>query len=286
MTAPEATSTSPENPVAPRASWREGLAVYLQRRVLIVLLLGFSSGLPLALSGATLLVWMRESGVDLGTIGLFALVGTPYTLKFLWAPLTDALHVPFFPPPFGRRRGGLVFSKLLLIVAILLLALTDPARSPLFVALGALSVAAMSSTQDIVVDAFRVESLPESEQAAGMASYVAAYRIGMLVSTAGALFLVTRFEVMGFGKNAAWTAGYIAMAGFVVIGMVTTLIATEPAKSDLAQADHAAHARENVVARVARTASTAFTEFLSRDAAVAVLVFVVLFKLTDALAGP
>ena len=85
-----------ETRAAPRASFRDSLAVYLQRRVLIVLLLGFSSGLPLALSGSTLLVWMRESGVDLGTIGLFALVGTPYTLKFLWAPLVDALHVPFF----------------------------------------------------------------------------------------------------------------------------------------------------------------------------------------------
>src|SRR5450432_27839 len=138
MTAPEATSATPEKPATPRAGFRESLAVYLQRRVLIVLLLGFSSGLPLALSGSTLLVWMRESGVDLGTIGLFALVGTPYTLKFLWAPLTDALHVPFFTRAFGRRRGWLVFSQLLLIVAILLLALTDPARSPLFVALGAL----------------------------------------------------------------------------------------------------------------------------------------------------
>ena len=165
--------------------------------MLIVLLLGFSSGLPLALSGSTLLVWMRESGVDLGTIGLFALVGTPYTLKFLWAPLVDALHVPFFTRAFGRRRGWLVFSQLLLIGAILLLALTDPARSPLFVALGALLVATMSSTQDIVVDAFRVESLPESEQAAGMASYVAAYRIGMLISTAGALFIVSGFEGTG-----------------------------------------------------------------------------------------
>src|SRR3954463_8010375 len=133
----------------PATSWREGLAVYLQPRVLIVLLLGFYSGLPLALSGSTLLVWMRESGVDLGTIGLFALVGTPYTLKFLWAPLVDALHVPLFTRAFGRRRGWLLFSQLLLIVAILLLALTDPARSPLFVALGALLVATMSSTQDI-----------------------------------------------------------------------------------------------------------------------------------------
>src|SRR5258707_3916448 len=165
------------------------------------MLLGFSSGLPLALSGSTLLVWMRESGVDLGTIGLFALVGTPYTLKFIWAPLVDALHVPFFTRTFGRRRGWLVFSQLLLIAAILLLALTDPARSPLFVALGALLVAAMSSTQDIVVDAFRVESLPESEQAAGMASYVAAYRIGMLVSTAGALFIVSAFESTGIARR-------------------------------------------------------------------------------------
>src|SRR5260221_13640249 len=153
-----------------RPSWFDAMAVYCKRRVLIVMFLGFSSGLPLALSGATLLVWMRESGVDLGTIGLFALVGTPYTLKFLWAPLVDALHVPFFARTFGRRRGWLVFSQLLLIGAILLLALTDPARSPPFVALGALLVAAMSSTQDIVVDAFRVESLPESERAAGMAS--------------------------------------------------------------------------------------------------------------------
>ena len=145
---------SPEaSPPQPATSWRDSLAVYLQPRVLIVLLLGFSSGLPLALSGSTLLVWMRESGVDLGTIGLFALVGTPYTLKFLWAPLVDALHVPLFTRAFGRRRGWLVFSQLLLIVAILLLALTDPARSPLFVALGALLVATMSSTQDIVVDA-------------------------------------------------------------------------------------------------------------------------------------
>src|SRR4029079_16897189 len=150
-------SSAPDAPLLPkpRASWREGFAVYLQRRVLIVLLLGFSSGLPLALSGATLWVWMRESGVELGTIGLFALVGTPYTLKFIWAPLVDALHVPFFTRDFARRRGWLEVSPPLQIGAILLLAVTDPARSPLFVALGALLVATMSSTQDIVVDAFR-----------------------------------------------------------------------------------------------------------------------------------
>src|SRR6476620_10945112 len=236
MTTPEAASTAPPASPAPRASWREGWAVYLQRRVLIVLLLGFSSGLPLALSGSTLLVWMSESGVDLGTIGLFALVGTPYTLKFLWAPLVDALHVPFFTRAFGRRRGWLLFSQLLLIGSILLLALTDPARSPLFVALGALLVAAMSSTQDIVVDAFRVESLPESEQAAGMASYVAAYRIGMLVSTAGALFVVSGYEGTGITRNAAWMWGYVVMAALVLIGTITALVATEPEQSARAEA--------------------------------------------------
>src|SRR6478735_10781606 len=156
MTAPDAAPTVSE--AASRASWRESMAVYLQPRVLIVMMLGFSSGLPLALSGSTLQIWMKESGIDLHDIGLFVLVGTPYTLKFLWAPLVDALHIPLLTRRFGRRRGWLVFSQLLLIAAILLLAMADPARSPLFVALGALLVATMSSTQDIVVDAFRVES--------------------------------------------------------------------------------------------------------------------------------
>src|SRR4051795_10971373 len=267
-------TSAPDAPLLPkpRASWREGFAVYLQRRVLIVLLLGFSSGLPLALSGSTLLVWMRESGVDLGTIGLFALVGTPYTLKFVWAPLVDALHVPFFTRAFGRRRGWLVCSQLLLIGAILLLALTDPARSPLFVALGALLVAAMSSTQDIVVDAFRVESLPESEQAAGMASYVAAYRIGMLVSTAGALFLVSAYEISGLPRTAAWMWGYVAMAALVLIGTATALAATEPAQSGLAEA---ATQTESAFMRIVHAAVGAFAEFLAGKDALAALAFVV-----------
>src|SRR6478735_10887415 len=235
MTAPDATSSAAGT--APATSWRDSLAVYLQPRVLIVLFLGFSSGLPLALSGSTLLVWMRESGVDLKTIGLFALVGTPYTLKFLWAPLVDAMHVPLFTRAFARRRGLLMFSQLLLIIAILLLALTDPARSPFYVALGALLVATMSSTQDIVVDAFRVESLSESEQAAGMASYVAAYRIGMLISTAGVLFLVSAFESTGIGRSSAWMWGYVVMAALVLIGTVTALAATEPGQSVRAEAE-------------------------------------------------
>jgi len=276
----------PEKSIAPAAlppaSWREGVAVYLQRRVLIVMMLGFSSGLPLALSGSTLLVWMRESGVDIGTIGLFALVGTPYTLKFLWAPVVDALHVPLFTRRFGRRRGWLVCSQLLLIAAILLLALTDPARSPPVVALGALLVAAMSSTQDIVVDAFRVESLPESEQAAGMASYVAAYRIGMLVSTAGALFMVSAFEATGIARSSAWMWGYVAMAALVLTGTATALAATEPEQSARAEA---ATSTETALARVMHTAIGAFSEFLAQKHALAALAFVVLYKTTDAFSG-
>jgi PAT family beta-lactamase induction signal transducer AmpG len=282
MTAPEVTSESTPEHAKRAPSWRESLAVYLQPRVLIVMLLGFSSGLPLALSGSTLQVWMRESGVDLGTIGLFALIGTPYTLKFLWAPLVDALHVPLFTRSFGRRRGWLLFSQLLLIVSIVLLALTDPARSPFAVALAALLVATASSTQDIVVDAFRVESLPESEQAAGMASYVAAYRIGMLVSTAGALFVVSGFESAGLMRTSAWMWGYVVMAALVVIGTITALAATEPAQSRDAEA---ATASETAFARVLRAAIGAFSEFLTRRDAFAALTFVVLFKFTDAFSG-
>ena len=279
MTAPEIVKQSGTRS---RASWGEAMAVYLQRRVLIVLFLGFSSGLPLALSGSTLLVWMRESGVDLGTIGLFALVGTPYTLKFLWAPLVDALHVPLLTRLLGRRRGWLVFAQLLLIAAILLLALTDPAKSPFYVALGALLVAAASATQDTVVDAFRVESLPENEQAAGMASYVAAYRVGMLVSTAGVLFLVSGFEATGLIKSSAWTSGYFAMAGMVLIGMIAALAATEPEQSRRAEE---ATSGESTIKRVTTAAVGAFTEFLSRKDVWAVLAFVVLYKFTDSFAG-
>jgi MFS transporter, PAT family, beta-lactamase induction signal transducer AmpG len=269
-----------------RPSIAEALAVYLQPRVLVVLFLGFSAGLPLALSGATLRVWLRESGIGLETIGLFALVGTPYTIKFLWAPVVDALDVPILARLLGRRRGWLVFSQLLLIAAIVLLAFCNPAAVVWYLPFGAaLLVATASATQDIVIDAFRIESLPESEQAAGMASYVAAYRIGMLVSTAGALFLVSGIEGLGVGRGAAWTWGYVAMAGFVVIGIAATLWAGEPEKSAVAAAEHAAHARDNPFLRVMRTAVGAFQDFLTRDMAFAALVLVVLFKFTDAFAG-
>jgi len=277
-------AAQPDAPVsvAARPSLTETFAVYLKPRVLVIMFLGFSSGLPLALSGSTLLVWMTEAGVNLGTIGLFALVGTPYTIKFLWAPVIDALNVPILARRFGRRRGWLLASQFLLMAAIVFLGLCDPSVSALVVAIGALLVATASATQDIVVDAFRVESLDESEQAAGMASYVAAYRIGMLVSTAGALFMVSGFQSLGLSHSAAWSAGYAAMAVLVLIGMATTLAAKEPAQSAAADA---VLAREKTLQRVIEAAVGAFSEFLSREAAVVALAFVVLFKFTDALSG-
>jgi len=276
--------TSPDS-TQPRPSFLDTLAVYLKPRVLIVLFLGFSAGLPLALSGSTLLFWAAEVGVNLKTIGLFALVGTPYTVKFLWAPIVDALDVPLLARLLGRRRGWLLLTQLLLMAAILFLSLTDPATSPGLVALGALMVATASATQDIVIDAFRIESLNENEQAAGMASYVAAYRVGMLASSAGALYVVSGFEAFGFTKSGAWSAGYVAMAVLVLVGILTTFVATEPEKTEQV---NAAHERESPLQRLKRTIAGAFIDFFRYDGvfiAVVALVFVVLFKLTDALAG-
>ena len=275
-------SDVPGSVAGARPSLTETLAVYLKPRVLVIMFLGFSSGLPLALSGSTLLVWMTEAGVNLGTIGLFALVGTPYTIKFLWAPLIDAVNVPLLARRFGRRRSWLLLSQFLLMAAIVLLGLCNPSVSPLLVAIGALLVATASATQDIVVDAFRVESLDESEQAAGMASYVAAYRIGMLISTAGALFIVSGFQGFGLAHNAAWSAGYAVMAVLALIGVATTLAAKEPVKSVSATA---ARAQENTLQRIVEAATGAFSEFLTRDMAFVALAFVVLFKFTDALSG-
>jgi PAT family beta-lactamase induction signal transducer AmpG len=257
-------------------------AVYLRPRVLIVLLLGFSSGLPLALSGATLAIWMTDRGVDLGTIGLFSLVGLPYTFKFIWAPVVDALDVPFLSRTLGRRRGWLVFSQLVLAATIVFLGFLDPVAAPFAVAFAALMVAAASATQDIVIDAFRVESLDTSEQAAGMASYVFAYRIGMLVSGAGVIALVAWLELIGVPRDEVWTWGYIAAAAFVSIGLFAAFMAREP---DAPANVQAGRPRGDALNRVLTTAFEAFREFLTRDAAIAVLLFVVLFKFCDAFAG-
>jgi PAT family beta-lactamase induction signal transducer AmpG len=281
MTAPEAPSPAAK---PARASWREVLLVYLQRRVLVVLLLGFSAGLPLSLAGQTLQAWMTESGVDIKTIGLFAFVGTPYWTKVFWSPAVDALDIPVLTRWLGRRRAWLLLTQAMLLVAIVLLAYCDPRSSALTVAVAALLVTTASATQDIVIDAFRVESLREDEQAAGMASYVAAYRIAALVSGAGALLLVSGFVNYGFDQQKAYTATYIAMAALIVVGMLGTVLGVEPESSALASADHTGPGHEKAWRRLVNVAITSLKDFLSRDAAVAILLFVVLFKLADAMA--
>jgi MFS transporter, PAT family, beta-lactamase induction signal transducer AmpG len=284
-------TNAPDHPPQPtaapkrRPSLREVMTVYLQPRVLVVLLLGFSAGLPFSLAGQTLQAWMTESGVDIKTIGLFAAVGTPYWTKVFWSPAVDALDVPVLTRLLGRRRGWLLLTQLLLMAAIGLLALCDPLRAPGIVAVAALLVTTASATQDIVIDAFRVESLPETEQAAGMASYVAAYRVAALVSGAGALFLVSGFVGLGLTQQNAYGATYIAMALLVLIGIAATLFAVEPEGSIRAAADHEAHGREAPARRVLETAIASLRDFLSRDHAIAIICFVALFKLADALAS-
>lgn len=279
MTATPESARSAGPPARP--SFLEALAVYCKPRVLIVLFLGFASGLPLALSGSTLSVWLTERNVDLGTIGLFSLVGLPYTFKFVWAPLTDALDVPVLSRMLGRRRGWLIFTQLWLIAAIVLLGFCDPAQSLALVTFGALMVATASATQDIVIDAFRVESLEPSEQGAGMAGYVAAYRIGMLASGAGVLVLVAWLETQGVARDAVWMWGYVAAAAGMAVGIAATLKATEPDAPASAVKDRT----HKPLRRLMETATGAFGEFLGRDAAIAVLLFVVLYKFCDAFAG-
>lgn len=256
----------------------KAIAVYTRPRVLIVMLLGFSAGLPLALVTSTLQAWLTQSGIDLKTIGLFSLVGLPYTFKFFWAPLVDALHVPLLTRLLGRRRSWLVLSQLLLIAAIFVLGYSDPKTSVFYVTVAALLVAAASATQDIVIDAFRVESLPQEEQAAGIASYILAYRVALLLSGAGALLLVAYLEANGVAQLAAWKISYLAAAACVTVGLIAAFLAKEPA-------DESETNDGSPVRRVFATAFSAFGEFLSRPLAISVLVFVLLFKFCDAFAG-
>ncbi|NMN57064.1 PAT family beta-lactamase induction signal transducer AmpG [Xanthobacter sp. SG618] len=274
-------SLSPTGADAPRRrSLKEAVALYTQRDVLSVSLLGFSSGLPLALTGGTLSLWMKDVGVTLTAIGLFSLVGLPYTLKFLWAPVLDAVDVPILSRLLGRRRGWLLACQIVLIAAIAALALQDPISAPFGVAACALAVAIASATQDIAVDAFRVERLESaSEQAAGMAGYVTGYRVAMLATGAGVIALVAYLETaLGLPRGTSWFWGYMIAAGCVAIGVIATLFAREPRAPVRAPDEGTGH-------RLVATTVGAFGEFLRRNQAVMILLFVMLFKFCDAFAG-
>ncbi|HRD75572.1 MAG TPA: MFS transporter, partial [Hyphomicrobiaceae bacterium] len=182
--------------------------------------------------------------------------------------------------------GWLLASQLALLAAIVFLATRDPATATLSIGLGALLVAAASATQDIVIDAFRIESLDPDQQAAGMASYVAAYRVGMLVSGAGVIGVTAWLEAKGYSKGTAWTLAFVLAGATLVVGMLATLLSREPAQTSASLGTVAARAdRGTLLARFLGTAIGAFTSFLTRKGAIVALLFVLLYKLCDAVAG-
>ncbi len=208
--------------------WARAALVYFEPRVLYVALLGFSSGLPLALTHSTLQAWMNRAGVDLTTIGFFALVGLPYSLKFVWAPFVDSVRLPWLARLLGRRRSWLVASQVALALAIFFLGRINPAVAPLALAVMALVVAFISATQDILVDTLRVEALEDRQQAAGVANYVAAYRVAMLLTTAGALVIVGQLTDAGWDISDSFGLVYLFAAALIGVGIMGALLMPEP----------------------------------------------------------
>lgn len=249
-------------------SWLASLKVYREPRLLAVLFMGFASGLPLPLTFATLSAWLSEAGVSRTAIGLFVLVGFSYNWKFVWAPGFDHIRIPLLGR-LGRRRSWALLLQALLMVAIWAMGQNDPARDLAATALLAALVAFLSASQDIVIDAFRIELLRPEEQAAGAAATQWGYRFGLLASGAGALYAA---------EHAGWSAAYSIMALLMLVGMATVLLTPEP---HAAAEPRAASFVETLRAAVVEP----FADFVRRSGWVAVLVFIVLYKLGDAMAG-
>ncbi|MBU4603464.1 MAG: AmpG family muropeptide MFS transporter, partial [Proteobacteria bacterium] len=228
--------------------------------MLVSLLMGFACGLPLLLTISLLQAWMREQGVDLATIGLMALVGLPYTLKFLWAPLLDRYTLPFL----GRRRGWLLVAQLCLMAAIVGLGLTQPAQQPTMVAMVALLVTFFSASQDTLVDAYRREDLSDEELGLGSSLYVNGYRVGMLLASGGGMILA---------DHISFAMVYLIMAGTMLVGVFTTLFCHEPPHPTGAPRS----LREAVV--------EPFVEYFQRSGALGLLAFVLLYKIGDSMAS-
>lgn len=240
----------------------DGLRVFTQRKMAAIGLLGFAGGLPLFLTSRTLQAWMTAEKVDLTTIGLFSLVGLPYSTKFLWAPFIDR----YCPPFLGRRRGWMAITQALLALAIAALAFGNPRTAVLAFAFTALGVAFLSATQDIAIDAYRVDVLEPLEAGAGTAVYVVGYRAALLITGSAALILADRMT---------WNSVYLVMAGLMLLGVAATVWSPEPPPID----------------RVPETMTDAivepFRDFFARSKwrAVVILVFITLYRLADSMAG-
>ena len=253
-----------------------GFGVYLDRRMLALFFLGFSSGLPRLLVYSTLSFWLSKEGLSIKTVGLFASTALPYNVKFLWAPLVDRFRLPFLADWLGLRRAWMVLSQVGLVGAIVALSKVDVGAEPLLTAQLAILVAVFSATQDIVIDAFRIEILKDEEQGAGAAMAVFGYRISMLVASAGALYLVAAFG--------SWSTAYLIMALFMSVGLVTTLLLKEPEierEQVRAQSSVLGTLKEHFKLGVFNP----FADFLKRDGAFLVILFVVFFKFGEAMLG-
>jgi PAT family beta-lactamase induction signal transducer AmpG len=204
----------------------KNIYLFFKKETLKMLLLGFSSGLPILLIFSTLSVWLFKAGIDRSTITLFSWVGFTYAFKYLWSPIVDNFKIPFFDK-MGHRRGWLLFTQLMIIASLILTSLTDPAKSLLFITISITLLAIFSSTQDILIDAFRIESSPIYLQGPLSSMYIAGYRLAMLIGGAGSLWLASYLGSEIYNKN-VWKTVYLIMALFMVVGVITTLLSKEP----------------------------------------------------------
>jgi PAT family beta-lactamase induction signal transducer AmpG len=235
------------------------LKAFGNRRIAAVLLMGFSSGIPLALTGATLQAWMANEKVDLTVIGLFSLVAWPYTIKFLWSPLMDR----FVPPFLGRRRGWIAVCQILLIIGIIALGFSSPSRAPVATAIIAVLVTFFSASQDVVIDAYRTDLLENDEIAPGASVYILGYRVAMLVSGGVALILA---------DHMSWRMVYVTMAAIMAFGLIGTFLSPDPRVPAAAPAS------------IKKAVIEPFFEFFKRKGAVEVLAFILFYKLDAVIA--
>lgn len=278
---------------------KQSLAVYAHKRVLLMLLFGFSSGLPLMLVFSTLSFWLREAGVDRAAIGYFSWIALMYAFKWAWAPLVDRLHLPLLSRLLGRRRSWMLVSQLVLIGAIIGMASSDPMQDLHHLALCALLVAFSSATQDIVIDAYRIESAPDGMQAALAAAAQVGYRSAMIIATAGALTVAAWISPNPEGYDLhSWQVAYWMMAGLMGIGLITTLFASEPQvdtreanDAELALRNELATRYPNVIAKLGAWIYAAvimpFLDFFKRFGkhAIIILLLISCYRISDIVMG-
>jgi PAT family beta-lactamase induction signal transducer AmpG len=246
-----------------------------------MLFLGFSAGLPLLLILGTLSFWLREAGIDRSTIGYLTWVGLIYAFKWMWAPLVDRLPIPFFSKLLGRRRSWLLFAQSLIILGLLGMSSLDPKLALTPVVWFALLVAFGSATQDIALDAFRIESADSIHQAALAATYQTGYRLALIWAGAGVLWLAARVEVNATSYDAsAWQFAYLCMAASISVGILTTLFSKEPVRIELAKA-------RNAKAWLHQTLIEPFAEFIYRYGwhAIVILSLIAIYRISDVVMG-